>query len=210
MQTAMEFTKGLSEQIEAHPEAKAQYLRLMPVLEIVAARREAEAPYVIAIDGRAASGKSTMGKQLAEILDAGLVHMDDFFLPLELRTEQRLRTPGGNVHYERFREEVLPHLRQPEPFSYRKFVCSVKALQGERQVAGSSIRIVEGSYSLHPELGRYADLTVFSDVDPDEQFRRILARNGPVWGEQFRQKWIPMEEAYFNAYHIREQADLRV
>ena len=129
----MEFEKGLSEQIKAHPEAKAQYLRLMPVLESVAARREAEAPYVIAVDGRAASGKSTMGQQLAEILGAGLVHMDDFFLPLELRTEQRLRTPGGNVHYERFREEVLPHLRQPEPFSYRKFVCSVKALQGERQ-----------------------------------------------------------------------------
>ena len=112
----MEFTKGLSEQIEAHPEAEAQYLRLLPVLESVAARREAEAPYVIAIDGRAASGKSTMGQQLAQILGAGLVHMDDFFLPLELRTEQRLRTPGGNVHYERFREEVLPHLRQPEPF----------------------------------------------------------------------------------------------
>ena len=189
---------------------RTSLLRLLPVLKIVAARQDAEAPYVIAIDGRAASGKSTMGQQLADILDAGLVHMDDFFLPLELRTEERLNTPGGNVHYERFREEVLPHLRDPEPFAYPKFECSIKAIQGERPVAAGPIRIVEGSYSHHPELGRYADLTVFSDVDPDEQFRRILERNGPVWGEQFRQKWIPMEEVYFNAYRIREQADLRV
>ena len=45
---------------------------------------------VIAIDGRCASGKSTLAQQLAGLTGAGIIHMDDFFLPRELRTEERL------------------------------------------------------------------------------------------------------------------------
>ena len=67
---------------------------------------------VIAIDGRAASGKTTLAAALAAETGGTVVHMDDFFLPAELRTPQRLAAPGGNVHAERFAEEVLPFLRQ--------------------------------------------------------------------------------------------------
>ena len=35
---------------------------------------------VIAIDGMAASGKSTLAARLAEELDGCVIHMDDFFL----------------------------------------------------------------------------------------------------------------------------------
>ncbi len=187
-----------------------QLQRLLPVLRAVAERDDPAKVFVIAIDGRAASGKSTMAEQLSRILDAAVVHTDDFFLPLEMRTEERLSTPGGNVHYERFREEVLPHLRENAPFAYRRFECSIKDFQGKRQVDAAHFRIVEGSYSLHPKLGRYADLTVFSEVDPEEQMRRILARNGPEWGEMFRTRWIPLEETYFSACGVRQRADLLV
>ena len=53
---------------------------------------------VIALDGRAAAGKSTLAAALAETLQAAVSHMDDFFLPLALRTPQRLAQPGGNIH----------------------------------------------------------------------------------------------------------------
>lgn len=80
---------------------------------------------VIAIDGRAASGKTTLAAALAAETGGAVVHMDDFFLPAELRTPQRLAAPGGNVHAERFAEEVLPFLRQGRPFCYRRFDCRV-------------------------------------------------------------------------------------
>lgn len=206
----MEFESRLWEKINVHPDEKAQYLRLMPILKRIAERQDTKPVYIIALDGRAASGKTTMARQLAEILDADVIHMDDFFLPMELRTEQRLATPGGNVHYERFREEVLPHLAKPEPFAYRKFECSIKNFNGVRPIGTKPFRIVEGSYSLHPELGDYADLTVFSDVEPEEQLRRIRERNGEDGAEMFKNRWIPLEEAYFGAYHIAERADIRV
>lgn len=163
---------------------------------------------VIAIDGRAASGKSTMAELLAMVLNAGVIHMDDFFLPLELRTPQRFAEPGGNVHYERFAEEVLPVLRGKESFSYTIFDCSKMELSGKRQVTASSWRIVEGSYSHHPKLGDYADLKVFLDVDEEEQMRRIEIRNGEQMAKIFKSRWIPLEEGYFENCLVREKADL--
>ena len=163
---------------------------------------------VVAIDGRAASGKTTKSALLSEVLDAPVIHMDDFFLPPQLRTPERLAQPGGNVHYERFAEEVLPGLRSGEDFTYRIFDCGRMDYAGGRHIPAALVRIVEGSYAHHPALGDYADLHVFSSVDEATQMGRILLRNGEKMAELFRARWIPMEEQYFDHYSIREKADL--
>ena len=62
---------------------------------------------LIAVDGRCASGKTTLAATLEEETGCNVVHMDDFFLRPEQRTPQRLAEPGGNVDYERFRQEVI-------------------------------------------------------------------------------------------------------
>ena len=181
----------------------AAYIELLPLLEKMAACKGG----VLAIDGRAASGKTTLAQTLAEISGAGIVCMDDFFLPMEKRTPQRLNTPGGNVDYERFASEVLPRLRSPETFCYPRFDCSVMAINGDREVSASPWRIVEGSYSHHPELGDYMDIRVFRTLAPDEQKRRILLRNGEAMLRRFESAWIPMEERYFSHFGIEEKAD---
>ena len=179
--------------------------RLVPVLSAVNSRSEGIQPYVIAIDGRAASGKSTAAEALTKILGASVIQMDDFFLPPSLRTPKRLAESGGNLHYERFCEEVLPYLHRSEPFSYGVFDCSRMAMNGARTVEASPIRIVEGSYAHHPAFGDYAHLRVFCTVDAKEQMARILARNGACLAARFEKEWIPMEEHYFtaNATHSR-------
>lgn len=191
------------------------FVRLLPILEAVADHLKhtpqtvdsttcdpISYPCIIAIDGRAASGKTTMADQLAQILGCDVIRMDDFFLPPDLRTQERLQTPGGNVHYERFVEEVLPHLHAPKAFSYRRFDCHVMDYNGQRQISASPIRIVEGSYSHHPALGDYAHINVFSHVAPEKQMDRILHRNGPQMANMFEARWIPMEEAYIQEYQI--------
>lgn len=189
----------------------ARFLRIIPVLEAVCAAEAnagASGRCIVAVDGRCASGKSTLAELLAMVTGAGVVHMDDFFLPSELRTEARLKEPGGNVHYERFRTEVLPALNCSEDFSYRRFDCSRMELGEERKVTGKGILVVEGAYSCHPKLGNYMTLRVFSDVESKEQLRRIGVRDGEEALEAFKQRWIPMEENYFTAFGIREQADI--
>ncbi len=174
-----------------------RYLNALPILKAALALPENNGVKVIAIDGRAAAGKSTMAENLRAILGAELIHMDDFFLPPTLRNKERLAEQGGNVHYERFCEEVLPYVANESAFSYRIFDCSKMDYNGERQVAMSPWRVVEGSYSHHPKFGDYADLKVFLDVDEEEQMRRIVARDGEEMAEMFRNCWIPMEEIYF-------------
>lgn len=186
-----------------------RFLNALPVLRLAAALPE-KPVRVIAVDGRAASGKTTLARQLAVILDAGVVHMDDFFLPPALRTEARYAEPGGNVHYERFAREVLPRLGRPEPFSYRVFDCSKMDYGGTAEVGGAGWRIVEGAYSLHPAFGDYADLKVFYDIAPAEQMRRIRQRNGERGARMFRERWIPLEETYIRHCAPARRADLTV
>ena len=181
---------------------------LSPVIAAAEALRAAGRPVAVALDGMAAAGKTTAAQALAARWGAPVVHMDDFFLPPELRTPTRYAEPGGNVHYERFAAEVLPGLRAGTSFSYRVFDCSVMDYRGQIAVPAAPIVLVEGSYALHPRFGQYADVTVFCAVDPAEQERRIRARNGPDGWDSFRDRWIPMENAYHAAFRIRENADI--
>ncbi len=186
----------------------SHFVRIFPILQKAAEVLGEKEVCVIAIDGRAASGKTTLARRLRNIMDADVIEMDDFFLPPALRTAERLAEAGGNIHYERFMEEVLPCLSRPEPFSYRVFSCSVMDFGGEMEISTAPVRIVEGSYSQHPLFGDYADVKVFSMVEEKEQMDRILQRNGEQMAEMFRTRWIPMEENYFAAFSIAEKADI--
>ncbi len=197
--------------VHEHPAyriACREAINTLPILERAALHVFDGDAYVIALDGRAASGKTTLASILSIVLSSFPIHMDDFFLPLELRTESRLSEPGGNVHYERFIEEVLPCIKHSAAFVYRRFDCSQMALGDMRPIPDGQYRIVEGSYSLHPLLGRYFDLSAFCDISPDHQYERILKRNGERMARVFASKWIPLEEKYFDAFDIRSHADI--
>jgi len=162
---------------------------------------------IIALDGQAASGKSTLAAGLQSVIGAEIVHMDEFFLPPHLRTEERLDEPGGNIHYERFAQEVLPYLADRyEGFGYRIFNCSIMDYDGIRKIEPSPWRVVEGSYSQHPSFGEYMDVRVFSGIDAKTQMERITARNGEKLAEMFATKWIPMEQKYFSTYGMEEKS----
>ena len=84
------------------------------IKESILARCEGRERLLVAIDGRCASGKSTLAEELKKDLGCAVFHMDDFFLPFERKTAQRLAQPGGNVDWERFREEVIRFMKAHE------------------------------------------------------------------------------------------------
>ncbi|MDY5931007.1 MAG: hypothetical protein SPJ34_03145 [Candidatus Ornithospirochaeta sp.] len=162
----------------------------------------------IAIDGPAASGKTTLASALSFVLDADAIHMDDFFLPPEIRTEERLSEKGGNVHYERFMEEVIPFLGSSLSFSYRIFDCSLMDYNGARTIRGNGINVIEGSYSCHPRFRESIDIKVFLKIDRQLQLERIAERDGKEALRAFVERWIPYENAYFEEYSIESSADI--
>ena len=161
----------------------------------------------VAIDGSCASGKTTLAALLAANRDCNVFHMDDFFLRPQQRTAQRFAQPGGNVDYERFREEVLLPLQSGHPFSYRPFDCSTFTLAESRQVEPRKITIVEGTYSLHPYFADPYDLRIFLSASPALQRQRILERPAFVH-QRFFEEWIPMENRYFSGLSVAENCDM--
>ena len=186
----------------------ARYVRLLPALRAVYDLYQRKQNPVICIDGRAASGKTTAAALLAPVIGAQVIHMDDFFLPTELRTPARYAEDGGNVHYERFYDEVIRGIIRGEPFTYRVFDCTVMDYAETRTVDPALPILIEGSYSMHPYFGDACDLRIFSDIDPALQRARVRVRNGEEKLQRFVNEWIPMEEQYFKAYDIRSACDV--
>ena len=162
---------------------------------------------IVAIDGKCTSGKTTLAAKLAEIYDCNVFHMDDFFLRPEQRTPERFAEVGGNVDYERFKEEVLVPLKAGKPFSYRPFDCSTFTLVEPVCVTPKKLIIVEGTYSHHPYFGDSYDLKILLTVDTETQRKRILQRPAFLH-KRFFEEWIPMENSYLESFEIQKKCDI--
>jgi len=163
---------------------------------------------IIGIDGRCASGKTTLSNLLAGRFPARVFHMDDFYLQPHQRTTKRLREPGGNVDYERFETEVLQPMLTGEAFSYRPYDAHAVCFLPEVIVSPKKVTIIEGSYACHPRLRRSYDLRIFLTVDRQEQLERIRKRNGEEREEMFERIWIPLEERYFWKAGVEKTCDI--
>lgn len=162
---------------------------------------------IVAIDGRCASGKTTLATMLQKKFQCNIVHADDFFLRPHQRTLERLSEPGGNVDYERMLEEVLIPLKANGECTYRPYDCKTQSLKAPVKISFKPVTIIEGSYSCHPKLWEYYDLRMFMTVDKTTQRARIENRNKEN-AEMFFEKWIPLEERYFTAFSIEERSDM--
>ena len=186
----------------------ARYIRLLPLITKIRKLMKEKDKVIIALDGRSASGKSTAAYLLSLIFDASVIHMDDFFLPPEKRTKERYLEPGGNVHYERFRDEVVRYIKKNENFSYRRFDCGIMDYGARVEIEAKPLMIVEGAYSQHIEYRSMYDLKVFFDVDAKTQRELIYQRDGEEMLEMFETAWIPLEQQYFEHSEIQDKSDL--
>lgn len=180
---------------------------LTPIIHQIDAVRQCGGTVLVAIEGRCASGKSTLAARLSEHYDCPVIHMDEFFLRPEQRTQERYATPGENIDHERFLEEVLLPLRRGQSVAYHPFDCQIQQLSPAVTLPAAPLYFIEGSYSCHPALRAHYDLRLFLTVEPEEQLRRITRRNGPDYAQVFRNRWIPLEEAYFSACDVESCCD---
>ena len=178
-----------------------KYVPFLPLLAKIDTLME-KGRAIVALEGGSASGKSTLGQILSEIYDCTLFHMDDFFLRPEQRTPERYAEVGGNVDRERFLSEVLMPLKKGEAVEYRRFDCSTMELMPVERVEPKKLTVIEGAYSMHPELADYYDFSVFLDISDELQRARIEKRNSPAVAQRFFDEWIPLERTYFSGFDI--------
>lgn len=166
-------------------------------------------PVMAAIDGRCGSGKTRLAGLIERLFCCNVLHMDDFYLPPDLRPRNWQEIPGGNMDFERLKRELLVPLRAGREALYRPYNCGTGEMGEETWLAPRCLTVVEGSYSLHPSLEAGYELTVFLTCPQDEQKKRLQIREGDGFGA-FEKRWIPMEENYIKAFSIESASSLRV
>ena len=165
----------------------------------------------IAIDGMTGSGKTTLAEELAKIYNSPIIHADDFFLPLELRTEERLNEPGGNIHYEKMKKEIIDLLKGAkinDVIKYKPFICKIQNYGEEKNIKLNKVNIIEGSYCLNPYFGKYYDISIFLKINEQSQIERLTKRC-PQMINNFINKWIPLEKKYHEAFKVCENSDIK-
>ncbi len=158
---------------------------------------------IIAIDGPSCSGKTTF----SNIISNNVVHIDDFYLPLNKRTNEIMNTLGGNIDFDRLLNEIIIPYKEHKQVIYRPYDCHNNTYLESIILDNNKVLIIEGAYSHHPKLSKYIDYKIFIDVDRATQRKRILSRNKDK-ANDFFDIWIKRENAYFNELKIKESCDL--
>jgi uridine kinase len=178
-----------------------QFARFFALFEAIDALRKAQKRVLIAIEGRCASGKTSLSALIEAVYGATVLHMDDFFLS-EAQKAAGVKAPVANIDGERLLAALGP-LTRGEPFEYRRYDCQKGKYLPPKTITPADVLVVEGVYCLHPALRQPYDLSVFMTVDPQTQRQRLAARNPDLF-DKFRTLWIPQEENYIAAFNVQE------
>lgn len=162
---------------------------------------------LIAIDGNASSGKTTLANWLKTIYDANVFHMDDYFMKPVVHEKDPYSIYASNINFTRLNEEVLHPYHQESTSVHQLMDTRNHQLSLPIETLYKPITIIEGAYSMHPYIEKMYQLKIFMKTSYLEQIRRIYKRNGWKRLLVFIKKWIPMENTYFKDLNIAKQAD---
>lgn len=167
-----------------------------------------ERPFILAIDGRGAAGKSTLARDLAAAHGkAGIVHTDDI-------AWHEPHFGWGDL----LLEQVLLPLHRGEAVSYRPAAWEQRGRAGCIEVPeGAALVIIEGTGASHREHADLIDATIWVQSDFGEAERRGIERdvvegvNGDRTATtEFWHEWMSHELVFFRDQRPWERAALVV
>jgi uridine kinase len=189
--------------------ATTYYKTVLPdILNRVSELSIAKPVVFIGIDGCGASGKSTFAAELSSSLESvAVIHIDDFYKPSQERS--RLTTSkavGWQFDWQRLEREVLTPLKMGSEANYQQYNWKTDCLADWRNIRPLSVLIVEGIYTLMPELSRYFDLRLWIECPRDVRLKRRLKRDGELARSQWEDDWMKEEDKYVASYNPHLQA----
>jgi uridine kinase len=181
--------------------------RVTPISDVVhlvfdADRKRHDRPWIVAVDGRSGSGKSTVANLLHQSVPASeLVHTDDvawhhsFFDWSDLLVEN-----------------ILKPLRNGKAVSYRPPGWQKHERPGAIEVAaGLDLVVVEGVGASRTEIMPLIDSSLWVQSDLDEAERRGIARDGDTEdARNFWHEWAAQEFEFLERQRPWERATVIV
>lgn len=157
-------------------------------------------PILIAIDGPAGSGKTSLANQLASNLkSATTIHMDDLYNGWEDALTATLTR-----HLE---EWVLDPLTQHQSVKYQKFDWINSEYGPTVEVSDVELLILEGVGAAQARIRQQADLTIWIEVGAQIGLARVLNRDGAQI-LPYMLKWQERESAHFIKDQTKENCQI--
>ena len=164
---------------------------------------------IVAIDGPSGSGKSTLSATLHRSLPGSqLVDIEHFYSDIGVDPSDGLsphETYEQHVDWRALDAQVLRPLRRGELGSYRLYDWIAGKRLDAAEVRPEGIVLVDGVYSMRPELTDAYDLTVYVETPPRERTARLAKRpDNPVWVD----RWAVGFDWYMDRMRVKERADV--
>ena len=153
---------------------------------------------VVAVDGPAGSGKTTLAAQLGEQLDAALV----------LNTDQLYHGWDGLTEgAQRLVDDVLLPLSEGLAATVRPWDWSSESEGDPRELPASETLIVDGAGCGGRAATPFLSIVIWLDADPELRQQRALERDGEMFAPHW-ESWAEQERALFEREQTRQRADL--
>ena len=153
---------------------------------------------VVAVDGPAGSGKTTLAAQLGERLDAALVLNTDQLYP---------GWDGLEDGAQRLVDDVLLPLSAGLAAAVRPWDWSSGSEGEPRELPACATLIVDGAGCGSRAGAPFLSMIIWLDADVELRQQRALERDGEMFAPHW-ESWAEQERALFEREQTRERADL--
>jgi cytidylate kinase len=164
---------------------------------LAAAPPSAGVTRVLAIDGRSGSGKSTIARSVAALIEAPLISLEDLYGGWD----------GLEHGIELLRREVLEPLARGEQAAVPRYDWQARAWAPPWALESPARLVIEGVGAGARVLAPHTSLLAWLELTEEARRERALARDGDLYAPHWT-RWAAQEEAYLARNHPREHADL--
>ncbi|WP_433240329.1 uridine kinase family protein [Streptosporangium sp. CA-135522] len=151
---------------------------------------------LVVVDGPGGSGKTTFADRLARVLDAQVIHSDDFPVPWD---------EPPVAWFTQVEEQVLVPLAAGRAGRYRRYDWARGAFTDWVDVPVAPVLLLEGVSTARRTTP--AALAVWVEAPDELRLARALARDGASYAPQWRE-WMRAEQEWFASDGTRSRADL--
>ena len=202
---------------------------LAQLLAEIAARKPANRPLLVGIDGRCGSGKTTLANELAQAfairspsIQILRPSLDGFHNARERRYRQGEYSPNGYYEDAYDYQALIDCLLRPLSGSSFPVLCRQVSLDLRTDlpdaaspvaVTANTVVLFEGLFLFRSPIDDYWDFRILLDVSPGESISRAVARDTGVIGtaaivqKKYAERYEPAWRIYVEAESPANKAD---
>ena len=157
--------------------------------------------HVIAIDGPAGAGKTTLAHELFLSLSlhhkVEIIHLDEMYAGWDMALTETLTISLS---------QVLETIALGNPATYPIYNWAWDQFDSDRQIFPCGVLIIEGVGSAQKLVREFTTAVIWLDIAPQIGLSRVLHRDGIQIEDQMK-RWQKRESEHFRVNSTRENAD---